>query len=336
MAEPLLRVENMVRHYSVHSGRPHGRHRAVLRAVQDVSFDLARGETLALVGESGCGKSTLARTLVCLERPTSGRVLLDGVDLTAMPERRRRPLRARVQMVFQDPFGSLNPRMSVGDLVGEAYQVHSLPDGVPSARSAVAQLLEQVGLDPTMAARRPHQLSGGQRQRVAIARALAPRPDVLVCDEPTSALDVSVQAQIIALLRQLQADLGVAYVFISHDLAVVRQIADRVAVMYLGRIVETGTGHEIFHRPAHPYTQALLASVPDLTPAVSSDPGEFVRLDGEAPSPLDPPSGCAFRTRCPHARVECGARVPDLGPAPHQVACLFPVARPPRYAMEER
>ncbi|TCO47397.1 ATP-binding cassette domain-containing protein [Actinocrispum wychmicini] len=256
MSEHLLTAEHLVKDFAVRNGRK----RVVLRAVDDVSFDLDRGETLALVGESGSGKSTLARTLVCLETPTSGRVLLDGTDWTALPERRRRPLRKRVQMVFQDPFGSLNPRMSVGDLVGEAYQVHGLPD----ARSSVGELLERVGLDPTMAARHPHHLSGGQRQRVAIARALAPHPAVLVCDEPTSALDVSVQAQIIALLRQLQADLGIAYVFISHDLAVVRQIADRIAVMYLGRIVETGTADDVFRAPTDPYTQALLAAVPRL------------------------------------------------------------------------
>ncbi|MEV0674893.1 ABC transporter ATP-binding protein [Actinosynnema sp. NPDC050436] len=319
MAEPLLRAENVVKHYRVRSGRT----RATVRAVHDVSFELARGETLALVGESGCGKSTLARTLVCLEQPTSGRVLLDDLDLAGMPERRRRRTRKRIQMVFQDPFASLNPRMSVGDLVGEAYEVHGLPDGVESARAAVAELLARVGLDPALAGHHPRQLSGGQRQRVAIARALAPHPAVLICDEPTSALDVSVQAQIIALLRRLQAELGIAYVFISHDLAVVRQIADRVAVMYLGRIVESGTAQDVFESPAHPYTRALLASIPTLTP------GTPTRLDGEAPSPVNPPEGCHFRPRCPHARPECGTALPDLAAvAPgHSAACLFPQIR---------
>ncbi len=319
MAEPLLRAENVVKHYQVRNGRKRG----TVRAVHDVSFELGRGETLALVGESGCGKSTLARTLVCLEQPTSGRVLLDDVDLAGLSERRRRPQRKRIQMVFQDPFASLNPRMSIGDLIGEAYEVHGLPDGVGSARTAVAELLERVGLEPAMAGRHPRELSGGQRQRVAIARALAPHPAVLICDEPTSALDVSVQAQIIALLRRLQADLGIAYVFISHDLAVVRQIADRVAVMYLGRIVESGTAQDIFESPVHPYTQALLASIPTLTP------GEPTRLDGEAPSPMNPPAGCHFRPRCPHAQPECGTGLPDLAAfAPnHLSACLFPRIR---------
>ncbi|CCH31937.1 ABC transporter ATP-binding protein [Actinosynnema sp. NPDC047251] len=319
MPDSLLRAENVVKHYNVRNGRKRG----VVRAVHDVSFELGRGETLALVGESGCGKSTLARTLVCLEEPTSGRVVLDDVDLAGLSERRRRPRRKRIQMVFQDPFASLNPRMSIGDLVGEAYEVHGLPDGVGSARAAVAELLDRVGLDPAMAGHHPRQLSGGQRQRVAIARALAPHPAVLICDEPTSALDVSVQAQIIALLRRLQADLGISYVFISHDLAVVRQIADRVAVMYLGRIVESGTAQEIFDTPQHPYTQALLASIPTLTP------GRPARLDGEAPSPMNPPAGCHFRPRCPHARSECGQRLPDLAAVSptHSAACLFPQIR---------
>lgn len=266
MSEALLRADHVVKHYPVGTGR----RRTIVHAVADVSFGLAGGETLAVVGESGSGKSTLARTLVCLEPPTSGRVMLGGVDITALSERARRPLRRRIQMVFQDPFGSLNPRMTIGDLVGEAYEVHGLPDGVGSARSAVAELLERVGLDPAMAAHNPGRLSGGQRQRVAIARALAPHPAVLICDEPTSALDVSVQAQIIALLRRLQSDLGIAYVFISHDLAVVRQIADRVAVMYHGRIVESGAAGEVLDAPTHSYTQALLASIPSLTPASES------------------------------------------------------------------
>ncbi|MBB5959734.1 oligopeptide/dipeptide ABC transporter ATP-binding protein [Saccharothrix tamanrassetensis] len=327
MADPLLRAENVVKHYRVRNGRERG----IVRAVHDVSFELARGETLALVGESGCGKSTLARTLVCLEQPTSGRVMLDDTDLAGLSERKRRPQRKRIQMVFQDPFASLNPRMSIGDLIGEAYEVHGLPDGAGSARTAVAELLERVGLEPAMAGHHPRQLSGGQRQRVAIARALAPHPAVLICDEPTSALDVSVQAQIIALLRRLQSDLGIAYVFISHDLAVVRQIADRVAVMYLGRIVESGTAQDIFESPVHPYTQALLASIPTLTP------GRTARLGGEAPSPMNPPAGCHFRPRCPHARPECGTRLPDLAAfAPnHLAACLFPQIRRSQLPTEE-
>ncbi|WP_028923342.1 ABC transporter ATP-binding protein [Pseudonocardia acaciae] len=314
MSEPLLQAERIVKRYPVRGA-------GVVHAVRDVSFELARGETLGLVGESGCGKSTLARTLVCLERPTSGRVLLDGADLAALPERRRRALRGRIQMVFQDPFGSLNPRMSVGELVGEAFRVHGLPAGSGSVRAAVGELLELVGLEPALASHHPRQLSGGQRQRVAIARALAPRPEVLICDEPTSALDVSVQAQIIALLRRLRAELGIAYLFISHDLAVIRQVADRVAVMYLGRIVELGPDRDVFGAPAHPYTRALLAAVPSLTP------GPLARLDGEAPSPLDPPAGCHFRPRCPRAQPDCGARLPDLvDTAPgHAAACLFPM-----------
>ncbi|GAA3505955.1 dipeptide ABC transporter ATP-binding protein [Streptomyces prasinosporus] len=332
MAEPIVEVSGLVKHYPLTRGVVFGRQVGAVRAVDGVDFRLGRGETLGIVGESGCGKSTVARMLVHLERPTAGTIRYRGEDVTRLSGRALKAVRRNIQMVFQDPYTSLNPRMTVGDIVGEPYDIH--PEAAPRGdrRRRVRELLEVVGLNPEHVNRYPHQFSGGQRQRIGIARGLALRPEVIVADEPVSALDVSVQAQVVNLMDRLQQEFGLAYVFIAHDLSIVRHLSDRVAVMYLGRIVETGTDTEIYDHPTHPYTQALLSAVPVPDPRARERRGRII-LSGDVPSPADVPSGCRFRTRCWKARERCAVEVPALavpeglraagGPAAHASACHF-------------
>ena len=320
MTEALLEVTDLTKHYPVRAGVLR-RKVGTVHAVDGVSFSVGVGETLGLVGESGCGKSTVARSVMRLVEPTSGHIRLKGEDITHLSKTELRPHRRAMQIVFQDPFASLNPRMTAGDIVGEPLAVHGLATG-RALEARVARLFEQVGLRPDQMRNFPHQFSGGQRQRICIARALALEPRLIVCDEPVSALDVSIQAQVINLLIDLQRQHGFSYLFIAHDLAVVAHISHRVAVMYLGRIVEIADKAELFDNPRHPYTQALLASVPLADPRKKRlQP----LVDGDVPSPLNPPSGCAFHTRCRYAMDRCKIERPplrDAGPG-HQVACLL-------------
>ncbi|WP_199429202.1 ABC transporter ATP-binding protein [Qaidamihabitans albus] len=321
----LLEVGGLTKTFEVAAGASG---RTALRALDGVDLTLGRGETLGLVGESGCGKSTLARVLLLLERPDGGHVRFSGVDPFTLRGKDLLAWRRRVQMVFQDPFASLNPRLNAAELIGEPWRTHR--DLVPAGKRAarVRELLELVGLRAADAGRYPQEFSGGQRQRIGIARALALEPDVIVCDEPVSALDLSVQAQVLNLLGDLQAELGVSYLFISHDLTVVRHIADRVAVMYLGRVVESGPTEEVFGSPAHPYTAALLSAAPSLD-AVREGGRERIVLTGEVPSPVDPPSGCRFRTRCWLAEDRCAQVAPVAEARPgepaHHAACHLPL-----------
>ncbi|HMA87583.1 MAG TPA: ABC transporter ATP-binding protein [Burkholderiales bacterium] len=321
MSERLLQVENLVKHFQVGGGLGGG-HAGLVRAVDGVSFGIRRGETLGLVGESGCGKTTTGRCILLLERPTSGRILFEGTDLAALDAAALRAVRRRIQVIFQDPYSSLNPRMTIGQILAEPLQVHGIVREKKARAERVTELLSQVGLLPQHAERYPHQLSGGQRQRVGIARALAMEPSLIVCDEPVSALDVSIQAQIINLLEDLQARYGLTYLFIAHDLSVVRHISDRVAVMYLGRIVEMTDRTRLYEEPLHPYTRALLSAVPIPDPELEAR-REHTVLKGEVPSPLNPPSGCVFHPRCPKAIERCAAAVPPLREirSAHLAAC---------------
>ncbi len=302
----LLRVEHLVKHFPVRTGL-FGGGAAVVHAVDDVSFALDAGETLALVGESGCGKSTTGRLVLRLLEPTAGRVFFEGRDLFALPDRAMRAQRRALQIIFQDPYASLNPRMTVRQILEEPLMLHGVAGAERRAR--VSEVLALVGLSERHAQRYPHEFSGGQRQRIGIARAIVVAPRLIVCDEPVSALDVSIQAQVVNLLQDLQARFGLAYLFIAHDLAVVKHIATRVAVMYLGRIVEIAAKRSLFARPRHPYTQALLSAIPVPEPRLARN---RIVLQGDVPSPIDPPSGCRFRTRCPYAQDKCAVEDPAL------------------------
>lgn len=325
-AKPILSVRDLTKHYPLKSGVV--RHTVgYVKAVDGVSFNLYPGETLGVVGESGCGKSTLGRLLVNLEPPTSGTITFEGRDVTNLTGSAMRKLRRDIQIVFQDPYTSLDPRMTVGDIVGEAFRIH--PDAVPRRKRTerVKELLDLVGLNPEHINRYPHEFSGGQRQRIGIARGIALNPKVLVCDEPVSALDVSVQAQVVNLLQKLQRELGMAYIFIAHDLSVVRHISDRVAVMYLGRIMEIGDEEQIYERSTHPYTQALLSAVPASDPSARGMRHQIL-LHGDVPSPANPPSGCRFHTRCWRAQPLCSEKETTLtmhadGHGEHACRCHF-------------
>jgi peptide/nickel transport system ATP-binding protein/oligopeptide transport system ATP-binding protein len=319
-ARALLEVSDLVKHYAVRGGVLR-RRLGTVHAVDGVSFTVGVGETLGLVGESGCGKSTVARSILRLVEPTSGSIRLNGLDITHLGKAELRPHRRSMQIVFQDPFASLNPRMTAGDIVGEPLSVHGLASG-SKKRERVAELFQQVGLRPDQMQNYPHQFSGGQRQRICIARALSLGPSLIVCDEPVSALDVSIQAQVINLLIDLQRQHDFSYLFIAHDLAVVAHISHRVAVMYLGRIVESAEKSQLFANPRHPYTQALLASVPVANPKTRR---LKALVDGDVPSPINPPSGCAFHTRCRYVMDRCRVETPALVDIAggHQVACFL-------------
>ncbi len=323
---PILEVKGLVKHFPITQGIVFQRQIGTVQAVDDVNFQLFPGETLGLVGESGCGKSTTARTILRLEKSTAGAAEYRGRDIFAMSKRELSELRREIQVIFQDPYASLNPRMTVGDIISEGWKIHRGVVPKDRQRARVQELLELVGLNPDHSNRYAHQFSGGQRQRVGIARALALEPSIIIADEPVSALDVSVQAQVVNLLDDLQKELGLSYLFIAHDLSVVRHICDRVAVMYLGKIMEIGEAESIYRQTQHPYTTALLSAVPVPDPT-SRRTGDRILLEGDVPSPADPPSGCRFRTRCWKAEHKCAEEEPELVLRgwSHPVACHFPM-----------
>jgi oligopeptide/dipeptide ABC transporter ATP-binding protein len=327
--EVLLRVENVKKYFPVRSSGFIRQSKDYVHAVDDVSFELRRGETLGLVGETGCGKSTLARCITRLFDITGGRIEFDGRDITKLSARQMRPVRRDMQMIFQDPYGSLNPRRRVGSIIGDPFAIHNIADGNDRKRR-VQELMELVGLNPEHYNRFPAEFSGGQRQRIGVARALALRPKLIVCDEPVSALDVSIQAQIINLLADVQEELDLTYIFIAHDLSVVRHVSDRVAVMYLGKVAELGQVEGVYQHARHPYTNALMSAVPVPDPEQASQRQRII-LVGDVPSPISPPSGCRFHPRCPKAKDRCVTDVPELvprleDPPEHVAACHFPVA----------
>ena len=319
----ILQVQNLVKHFPILGGSVFARSIGTVRAVDGVSFTVHQGETFGLVGESGCGKTTIGRCILQLERPTAGQVVFAGQELTGLTEAQLRVIRRKMQVIFQDPYSSLNPRMTVGQMLAEPLQVHGLVPSRVERRQRVAELLAEVGLPSALSERYAHELSGGQRQRVGIARALAMQPSFIVCDEPVSALDVSIQAQIINLLDDLQERYGLTYLFVAHDLSVVRHISDRVAVMYLGKLVELADWQLLYEEPLHPYTKALLAAVPIPDPEVEAQ-RERIILRGEVPSPSNPPSGCVFHPRCPMAIADCSRIVPEFREvkAGHWAACI--------------
>ena len=325
--EPLVEVRDLVKHFPLTKGVIFQRQYGAVRAVDGVSFDVYEGETLGLVGESGCGKSTTARLITRLLDPTSGSVRYRGTDIAPLSRSQLLPLRREMQMIFQDPYSSLNPRQTVGSIIGEPFVIHNVERNEAKRRKLVQELMERVGLNPEHYNRLPHQFSGGQRQRIGVARAIALKPKLIVADEPVSALDVSIQAQIINLLTELQRELGLTIIFIAHDLSVVRHICDRVGVMYLGKIVELATGDELFAHPRHPYTGALLSAVPVPDPKLAKLKQRQVLL-GDVPSPTAPPPGCRFHTRCPKAEGRCSAEEPalEVKDGGNVAACHFPLS----------
>jgi oligopeptide transport system ATP-binding protein len=320
-AKLLVQVEHLKKYFPIMRGMVVPRHVGDVKAVDDVNFTLYHGETLGLVGETGCGKTTVGRTIMRLYEPTEGKVIFDGIDLTALRGETLRKMRQRMQMIFQDPYASLNPRMTVGSIVASPLEVHNFAKG-KEKRQRVDDLLHMVGLNPEFVNRYPHEFSGGQRQRIGIARALALNPDLVICDEPISSLDVSIQAQVVNLLEELQNRLNLTYLFIAHDLSMVRHISDRIAVMYLGKIMELTDRNEIYVNPLHPYTQALMSAVPVPDPDVQSKRHRII-LEGDIPSPANPPSGCNFNTRCPQAEEICRQQEPEFREIRkgHWVAC---------------